>query len=157
MSSILRSDFSRGLAGACACLLLALPLSARSSEAVWDEDDTPITDLNPFTVSALYAAIEVRFILSGDDLFNPLADKVVAAKVVAVHVRDIDDVPEIKVNDTIISIDGVKLQGLTLAEIAAVLDKARQNGVPAWQINSQSAKAVRFDGDWIIPILNLKR
>jgi hypothetical protein len=165
MSSLLPPALFRSLAGASACLLLALPLTARvsepepaeseSTEAVWDE--TPITELNPFTVSALYAAIEVRFTLSGTDLFNPLADTVVSAEVVAVHIRDLDDVPEIKVNDTIISIDGVQLKGLTLAEIAALLDKARKDGVPAWQLNSQAAKSIRFDGDWIIPILDLKR
>lgn len=150
----------RPLAFLTGASLLASSLPAQTPEAAPTapaSDSRSVTQLNPFSVSALYAAVDVRFTLSGTNLFDPLADTVQSAQVVAVEIRDIDDRPEIKVLDTIVSIDGVKLEGLTLPQIATLLDNARKKGVPTWQLKTIPATNIKFDGDWIIPILQLKR
>lgn len=118
-----------------------------------------VQQMNPFTVSALYAAVEVEFTLSGKDLFNPLADTIESAQIVAVQIRDPDDTPEIKIGDTIESIAGTPLRGLTIPEVAALLSKAREAGVPEWRISSPltPAKTIKFDGDWLVPMPGLKR
>lgn len=141
-------------------LLACLPLHAQEQTSADPKPaaaHTPVTQLNPFNVSALYAAVDIRFTLSGENLFDPLADPVKSAQVVAVEIRDVDDLPEIKVLDTLVSIDGVKLEGLTLPQIATLLDNARKKGIPTWELRTIPAKFIKFDGDWLIPILQLKR
>lgn len=141
-------------------LLFTLPLSAQTAAPETPQppaSPASITQLHPFNVSALYAAVDIRFTLSGTNLFDPLADTVKSAQVVAVEIRDLDDSPEIKVLDTLVSIDGVKLEGLTLPQIATLLDNARKKGVPTWELKTIPAKFIKFDGDWLIPILQLKR
>lgn len=158
MNSSLRSI--RRLALVTSGLFLPVLASAQANDhapATPASDAASVTQLNPFSVSALYAAVDVRFTMSGTNLFDPLADTVESAEIVGVEIRDVDDRPEIKVRDTIVSIDGVKLEGLTLAQIATLLDNARKKGVPTWQLKTIPATLIKFDGDWIIPILELKR
>lgn len=147
------------------CLALPLLCSAQPQEAPPSESppavkDTRIEQMNPFTVSALYAAVEVEFTLSGKTLFNPLEDTVVSAEIMAVVIRDPDDIPEIKVGDRIVTIDGVELKGKTLGEISTLLSEARGKGVPEWQITRTLGLRdtfVKFDGDWLVPLPGLKR
>ncbi len=150
----------RFLALAAGGLLTTLSLSAQTTDPTLTasrSEVSPVTQLNPFSVSALYAAVDIRFTLSGENLFDPLADPVQSAQVVAVEIRDVDDRPEIKVLDTIVSIDGVRLEGLTLPQIATLLDNARKKGIPTWELKTIPATHIKFDGDWLIPILQLKR
>jgi hypothetical protein len=117
-----------------------------------------IEKLNPFTVSAIYAAVEIQFVLSGQNLFDPMADPVEAAEITAVLIRDPDDSPEVAIGDKLLRIDGVELRGLTIPQIANLLNEARSKGVPAWEISQTiGTKIIKFDGDWLTPLPGLKR
>jgi len=141
-----------------ALLLSGLLFSATG----FTQESSPATDrlekMNPFTVSALYAAVEIKFTLSGKNLFEPLADPVAFAEISAVVLRDPDDIPDVAVGDKLLRIDGVELKGLTIPQIAELLNNARANDVPTWEIGQLlSTKTIKFDGDWLTPLPGLKR
>lgn len=117
-----------------------------------------IQRLNPFTVSALYAAVEIQFTLSRQNLFEPLTDPVESAEITAVLIQDPDDTPEVGIGDKLLKIDGVELRGLTIPQVAELLAKAREKGVPSWEISQTvGTKTIKFDGDWLVPLPGLKR
>lgn len=122
-----------------------------------DASDKPI-QMNPYSVSALFSAIEVRFTLSGEKLFNPTEDTVVSAQVVKIDKRENDNEPVIQFGDQLISLDGVALQGRTLREIADQLRLSRAQGMPVWRIRRGLEYInVKFNGDWLIPLPGLER
>lgn len=147
--------------------LVALMLSSLAfSPRAFAQDSAPppvanndrVEKLNPFTVSAIYAAVEIQFILSGQNLFDPMADPVEAAEITAVLIRDPDDSPEVAIGDKLLRIDGIELRGLTIPQIAKLLTEARAKGVPAWEISQTiGTKNIKFDGDWLTPLPGLKR
>ena len=144
--------------------VISLPLTAlaqpENQPAAEQAKPARIEQMNPFTVSALYAAIEVQFTLSGKNLFKPLEDTVDSAEVISLQIRDPDVTPEIGIGDKIVAIDGVELHGKTLAEISKLLNQARAKGVPDMKISGNlglSTKTIKFDGDWLVPLPGLKR
>lgn len=141
-----------------ALLLSGLLFSATG----FTQESSPSTDglekMNPFTVSALYAAVDIQFTLSGQNLFDPLIDPVDTAEISAVVVRDPDDIPDVAVRDKLLRIDGVELKGLTIPQIAELLNNARAKGIPTWEMGQfLNTKTIKFDGDWLTPLPGLKR
>ena len=139
------------------CLSLA-GFSQETSNSSSFANPEQIEKLNPFTVSALYAAVEIQFTLSGQNLFNPLADPVESAEITAVVIRDPDDVPDVAVGDRLLRIGDVELKGRTIPQIAELLSAARAKGVPTWETSrTVGTTSFKFDGDWITPLPGLKR
>lgn len=146
-------SISRGLLGAVLALSF-VPLVSTAS----DEDNKDLTELDPFSVSAIYAAIEVEFILSGEKLFNPLEDPVIEAEVRSVQRRDPLDVPAIAIGNKIVAINGTELRGKTIPQIANLLTEARAQGIPVLGVRQGAlTKQIKFDGDWLVPMPGLKR
>lgn len=141
-----------------ASLLLAFAAPAQEAAPPPAANNDHVEKLNPFTVSALYAAVEIQFVLSGQNLFDPLADPVESAEIMAVLIRDPDDTPEVAIGDRVLKIDGVELKGRTIPQIAELLAAARAKGVPTWEISQTlGSKTIKFDGDWLTPLPGLKR
>ncbi|MFM1851973.1 MAG: hypothetical protein RIS54_1657 [Verrucomicrobiota bacterium] len=146
-------SISRGLLGAVLALSF-VPLVSTAS----DEDNKDLTELDPFSVSAIYAAIEVEFILSGEKLFNPLEDPVIEAEVRSVQRRDPLDVPAIAIGNKIVAINGTELRGKNIPQIATLLTEARAQGIPVLGVRQGAlTKQIKFDGDWLVPMPGLKR
>ncbi|MCF7687386.1 MAG: hypothetical protein K9M98_03845 [Cephaloticoccus sp.] len=114
--------------------------------------------MDPYSVSALFPAIEVRFVLTGQNLTDPTNDKIVKAYISAVVQRSAESGPELLTGDSIAALNGEPFKGKTLIEVAAMLRQARSQGIPKWSLQrGWQTIEVPFDGDWLVPLPGLKR
>lgn len=140
-------------------LFIPSPLSAQN-KAYDPRDDMAdeTTFMDPYSVSALFSAIEVRLTLSGENLFDTTKDTIATAQIVKTEKRDNVNDPVVMPGDHLISLDGVALKGRTLTDIAQQLKQSRAAGMPAWRIRrSLQYITIKFDGDWLIPLPGLTR
>jgi hypothetical protein len=137
-------------AGGLASVMWADPKPAASNEA-------PVK-MDPIAVSARFPAIELRFILLGENLVDPAKDKIVGVSIAKVVPRSAESGPEILVWDKPEAINGEQFKGKTLTEVAAVLAHARSQGIPKWRLKrGLRTIEVPFDGEWLVPLPGLKR
>lgn len=121
-------------------------------------ENEQLVEMDPYSVSAFYPAIEVRFVLAGKNLSAAESDQIKQAYVSAVVFRSEESGPDLMTGDRIEAIDGVPLQGKTLLEVADLLTQARQKGIPQWRLRyGLETRTVSFDGDWLVPLPGLKR
>lgn len=122
------------------------------------QDDTPLT-MDPYTVSAVFPSITVRFALAGENLTDPTNDRIVSAYIDTVTPRGADMPSPLLVGDRVEAIDGVEVKGSTLIRLAEVLSQARgKRGLPVWSIRRGLVpRTLKFDGTWDVPLPGLKR
>ena len=138
-------------------ILLFLSVAGAATATIPVENEQPV-EMDPYSVSAFYPAIEVRFVLAGKNLSAAESDQVKQAYISAVVFRSAESGPEMVTGDRIEAIDGVPLQGKTLLEVADLLDQARRKGIPQWRLRyGLETRTVSFDGDWLVPLPGLKR
>lgn len=139
------------ISGANAAIPSAAAAPARSAE--------PVLKLDPLTVSAVFPAIRVRFVLSRQNLFDPLGDPIEEARVVWVEAEAGGNADSgIRTADVLLSVNGTELRGLTLRQIAALVAEARQSKTVLWEIRrGLSTLVVRHNGKWEVPLPGLQR
>lgn len=144
-------------------LVLVLFLCGNSA-AVLHADFSPTTnkedpvEMDPFSVRALFPAIEVRFILLGENLADPVDDIIKSVHIANVVLRSAESAPEILRGDIPEAINGEPIVGKTLTTVAALLTHARSQGIPKWRLKrGWRTIEVPFDGDWLVPLPGLKR
>jgi len=142
-------------------LVLFLP---GNSAAVLQADPNPVAnkedpvEMDPFSVSALFPAIEVRFVLRGENLTDPADDIIKSVHIANVVQRSEEGAPEILLGDIPEAINGEPFIGKTLTAVAALLTHARSQGIPKWRLKrGLHSIEVPFDGDWLVPLPGLKR
>ncbi len=109
----------------------------------------PVVQLEPYNVRMSYSTIEVRFRLSGANLFSPGDDPIQEARVVAVQFDEEGDDAGLKAHDVLLAVNGRKITGLTLREIAAVVASARREPRQIWQVRRGLALIhVLHNGAW---------
>ncbi|MBK8856604.1 MAG: hypothetical protein IPN11_02640 [Opitutaceae bacterium] len=115
--------------------------------------------LDPLTVSAIFPAIRVRFVLSRQNLFDPLGDPIEEARVVWVEAEaDENSGTGIQTGDVLLSVNDTELRGLTLRQIAALVAEARKSKTLLWEIRrGLSTLVVRYNGRWDVPLPGLQR
>lgn len=118
----------------------------------------PVVQLEPYNVRMSYSTIEVRFRLSGANLFSPGDDSVQEARVVAVRFDEEGDDAGLKAHDVLLAVNGRKITGLTLREIAAVVAGARREPRQIWQVRRGLAVIhILHNGAWTPALPGLDR
>jgi hypothetical protein len=145
------------------CLALAfgvsLALAADPSAPVRPDNADQVIKLDPYTVSAVFPAIRVRFVLSGKNLRDPLDDPITEARVVWVEpTTDPDDTAGIQRNDQFLAVNDTELRGLTLRQVADLVSEARQTNLVIWEVRRGFSKlTLRHNGKWKPPLPGLER
>jgi hypothetical protein len=134
-------------------------VSAQSDTSAPVQNAEQVIKLDPLTVSAVYPAIRVRFELSRQNLFDPLGDPVVEARVVWVESETEENAGSgIQAADVLLSVNGTELRGLTLRQIAVLVAEARKTKNLIWEIRRGfTTLVVRHNGRWDVPLPGLER
>lgn len=115
-----------------------------------------VVKLAPYNVGATFPAIRVRFVLSRKALFDPTADPIVEARVSAVEATAADDETELKPGDVLTALNGTPLGGLTIRQVAALVETARGQGNLVWSVRrGLETVEILHNGDWQTPLLGL--
>lgn len=118
----------------------------------------PVVQLEPYNVRMSYSTIEVRFRLSGANLFSPIDDPIQEARVVAARFDEEGDDAGLKPHDVLLAVNGRKIPGLTLREVAAVVASARREPRQLWQVRRGLAVIqVLHNGAWTPALPGLDR
>ncbi len=141
------------------CTANAAEVSAQSKPSAPSRGAEPVLKLDPLTVSAIFPAIRVRFELSRQNLFDPLGDPIVAARVEWVEAEaDENSGAGIQTGDVLLSVNGTELRGLTLRQISALVAEARKSKTLIWEIRrGLTTLIVRHNGKWVVPLPGLQR
>ncbi len=118
-----------------------------------------VIKLDPYTVSAVFPAIRVRFVLSRENLRDPLGDPIAEARVVWVEpTADTSDTAGIQRDDQLLAVNGTELRGLTLRQIAGLVSEARQSELVIWEVRrGLSRLTLRHNGKWQPALPDLER
>ena len=137
----------------------AAEVSAPSKPSAPSSSAGQVIKLDPLTVSAVFPAIRVRFVLSRQNLFDPLGDPIDEARVVWVEAEaDENSGTGIQTGDVLLSVNGTELRGLTLRQIAALVAEARKSKTLLWEIRrGLSTLVVRYNGRWDVLLPGLQR
>lgn len=142
------------------CCLMAWLLSGGTAFALAETSGEAdgVVQLNPYRVKAVFPAVTIRFKLSGQSLFEPLDDPVLKVEVAGINTKEGDTRSELEVGDRLIAVNGTELSGLTMHQIAAVVEASRKQGLPIWQVRrGLQTLHIYFGGDWEPPLPGLKR
>jgi len=150
-----------------ACLVFALGICAASAieGSAQSKPSTPssvaekVLKLDPMTVNAVFPSIRVRFVLSRQNLFDPMGDPIDEARVVWVEAEaEENSGTGIQPADVLLSVNGTELRGLTLRQISVLVAEARKNKTLIWEIRRGfTTLIVRHNGKWDIPLPGLER
>lgn len=135
--------------------LVAALTAANLNHSRADAPAERVVQLAPYTVQAVFPAVNVRFRLSRQNLFDTLTDPIVEARVVWV---ENDDPAGFRTHDTLLSLNETDLAGLTLRQIASLVAAARQSGRVVWKVR-RGWETLQFqhDGNWQTPLPGLRR
>ena len=114
----------------------------------------------PFNVQeTVFPSIEVHFELSGFNLADSLADPILEAKVTAVDDDGMGARVGLKVGDTLVSLNGTVIRGLTIRQLAALVANARNHKESLiWEARRGLVPfTVRYNGKWDPPLPGLTR
>ena len=138
--------------------LLAPPVLASDNAPSGPAIGPVVVQLEPFNVNAVFPAIQVRFVLSGMNLFDPLGDPIQEARVTAVQNEASGDGTSLSRNDELLSLNGTELRGLTIRQIAALVSGARETKTLIWEVRrGLSTLIMRHNGKWETPLPGLAR
>jgi len=140
------------------CVVLAVGgITAFGAEPLPDGADKTVR-LAPYNVNAVFSSIRVRFVLGRQNLFDPQADPIAEARVVAVGALPDADETDLQVQDVLVGLNGAPLSGLTLHQLAALVAKARAEGNLVWEVRRGfETIEVLHNGDWQTPLPGLTR
>lgn len=117
------------------------------------EKEEPVVQLKAVKVSEVFPPINVRFNLSGTNLFNTLDDPIIDAEVTYVQSGGLGARMGIQVGDILLALNGADLRGRTIREVAALVEAARQAGDLMWSVRrGTSILTLRHKGRWEIPL-----
>lgn len=136
-------------------LAATLPTGAAGEE---DSTRDKVVSLAPLTVRPSYATINVGFVLSGTNLFNPAEDPILEARVSSVQATGDEGADPLQPQDLLLAVNGRELRGLTLRQIATVVQDARRQQKMIWRVRRGLAVfEVRQSGTWEPPLPGLER
>ena len=141
----------------CLMLILAMPGLASSSGAQGRAEEA-VVKLAPYTVRVADASIEVRFVLSGTQLFDPRNDPIFEARVVRVHATEPGAESGLQPHDVLLAVNEQALSGRTLREVAAIVSAARREPRQLWRVRRGFGTIlVQHNGAWVPPLPGLER
>ncbi len=118
-----------------------------------NEKEEPVVQLKEFKVSEVFPPINVRFNLSGENLFSSLDDPIVDARVTYVKSDGLGARMGIQVGDVLLALNGTGLKGQTIRQVAGLVEAARKQGDMIWEIRrGLTTLTLRHKGKWEIPL-----
>lgn len=112
----------------------------------------------PFNVrEAVFPSIDVHFELSGLNLADSLGDPIIEAKVTAVDADGMGARMGLQIGDSLLSLNGVTIKGLTIRQLAALVANARNNKESLiWEARrGLMAFTIKYNGKWDTPLPGL--
>jgi hypothetical protein len=98
-------------------------------------------------------AIEVRFILKGENLAVSIDDPIREANVVSAQGGGAQLRDSLQAGDALVGLNGTPIKGLTLRQLGALAAQARPKGDLVWDVRrGLSTFTRRFNGRWIKPL-----
>jgi len=117
------------------------------------EKEEPVVQLKEFKVTEVFPPINVRFNLSGENLFNTLDDPIIDARVTYVKSDGLGARMGIQVGDMLLALNRIELKGKTIREVAVLVEEARKKGDMIWEIRrGLGTLTLRHKGKWEIPL-----
>jgi len=120
----------------------------------------PVEKLPPFNVrEQVFPSIDVHFELAGINLGDPLNDPILEAKITAVDDDGMGARLGLHLGDTLTSLNGTAIRGLTIRQLAAIVAKARHEKTDlVWDgRHGITPFTVRYNGKWDTPLPGQKR
>ncbi|MBP6506864.1 MAG: PDZ domain-containing protein [Opitutaceae bacterium] len=125
----------------------------QGSRASQPKSNDKVVKLDPFEVKAVFPSIEVHFTLSGQNLFDNLADPIDEAKVTNVEGAGLGERMGLQVGDTLTGLNGTPIRGLSIRQVAALVAEARKSGRLVWEIRRGFLTlSLRHNGKWETPL-----
>ena len=122
--------------------------------------ETKVQKMAPFNVrEAVFPSIDVHFELSGQNLADSLNDPILDAKVTAVDDDGMGARLGIRLGDSLLSLNGTAIRGLTIRQLAALVAGARDRKESLiWEGRRGLVPfTVRYNGKWDTPLPGLKK
>lgn len=122
--------------------------------------ETKVQKMAPFNVrEAVFPSIDVHFELSGTNLADSLNDPILDAKVTAVDDDGMGARLGIKLGDSLTSLNGTPIRGLTIRQLAALVSAARDRKESLiWEGRRGFVPfTVRYNGKWDTPLPGQKK
>ncbi|MBP6506866.1 MAG: hypothetical protein KA257_04820 [Opitutaceae bacterium] len=108
-----------------------------------------ISPPQPVSPPDVFPSIKVHFVLSGQNLFDTMADPILRAEVTRVESKGVGARMGLQAGDTLLSLNGAALRGRSIREVAALVAAGRKAGGLVWEVRRGATMVtLRYNGQW---------